>query len=139
LWPPSQDLRKIRISALNNRDVACDVTIADVRQDEAPTVTGGGAKIDDATNCSNVGTESTVDLRSKRGESGDGRFYHIAIRMDDPDCRKAGRDDEVLILVPRDDSETKLKFDAESNQLIASYSGPALNCAPQASNRLARN
>ena len=66
LWPPSEDLRTIRIAAENLRGAACDVTINDVRQDEPPAVTSDGVAIDDAVNCRNAGDSSSVDLRSDR-------------------------------------------------------------------------
>lgn len=131
LWPPSHELRPIRISALNDRDVACDVTIEDVRQDEAPVVTGGGVPIDDAVNCSNEGDASTVELRSDRAESGNGRLYAVSFRLDDPDCSGAAKDDEVLVAVPLDENTTSLKPDADAGRLTSSYSGAALACVPQ--------
>jgi hypothetical protein len=130
LWPPSQDLRTIRISALNSHDRGCDVTIDDVRQDEAPGVAGSGATIDDAVNCSNDGQESSVDLRSDRSEGGDGRAYHIRFTLADPDCVTTGKADEVLVLVPHDENTTSLKSDIDDGPLTASYSGTTLQCAP---------
>ncbi|MFN2377135.1 MAG: hypothetical protein ABR538_11400 [Candidatus Binatia bacterium] len=131
LWPPSHELRTIRISALNNRAVACDVTIDDVRQDEAPGVAGSGATIDDAVGCDNDGHESTVQLRSDRADDGNGRAYQISFRMQDPDCGRTAKADEVLVVVPKDQSVvTDLRPDVDEDMLTASYSGLSLQCAP---------
>lgn len=131
LWPPSHELRTIRISALNNRGVACDVTIHDVRQDEAPGVAGSGATIDDAVGCDNDGRESTVQLRSDRADDGNGRAYQISFRLQDPDCGHTPVADEVLVVVPKDQSVAHdLQPDVDEDMLTASYSGSALECAP---------
>jgi hypothetical protein len=131
LWPPTHELRTIRISALNNRAAECDVTINDVRQDEAPGVAGSGAKIDDAVNCNNEGHQSSVQLRSDRADSGDGRGYQISFHLDDPDCSKQVRTDEVLVVVPRDQSVARSLWPAlDESTLTASYSGSALQCTP---------
>ncbi|MFN2428165.1 MAG: hypothetical protein ABR587_17155 [Candidatus Binatia bacterium] len=129
LWPPSRELRKIVISALNNRGASCDVTIDDVRQDEAPGVAGSGATLEDAVNCDNAGVESSVELRSDRDDDGNGRAYEISFRLKDPDCRRHARADEVVVVVPRDESVTSLKPDVDG-ALTASYAGSALECAP---------
>lgn len=132
LWPPTHELRTIRISALNNRGANCDVTIEDVRQDEAPGVAGSGAKIDDAVNCDNEGHESSVQLRSDREDNGDGRGYQIRFHLNDPDCGKQAKADEVLVVVPRDQSVARsLKPAVEDDStLTASYSGSQLQCSP---------
>lgn len=137
LWPPGKDLRKIRISALNDRSAPCDVTIHDVRQDEAPGVAGSGATIDDAVNCINEGQESSVELRSDRDADGNGRAYHIRFKLNDPDCTVSAKADEVLVVVPHDETVTSLKTYADDGALTASYSGPALNCSPPRDDRLA--
>ena len=139
LWPPTQDLRKVRISALNDRGTECDVTIEDVRQDESPGQTAAGAPIDDAVNCQNDGETSSVELRSKRASTGDGRAYHIALKLDDPDCLATARADEVVIDVPKDETANDdLKPVDGGSQLTASYSGPSLQCSPADDDRLAR-
>lgn len=131
LWPPSHELRTIRISALNNRGVACDVTIDDVRQDEARGVAGSGATIDDAVGCDNDGHESTVQLRSDRADDGNGRAYQIRFRLQDPDCSPTTVADEVLVVVPKDqDVARDLRPDVDEDMLTASYSGSSLECAP---------
>ena len=140
LWPPTQELRRIQISALNNRGADCNVTIGDVRQDEATKTAATGTPIDDAVNCLNRGDQSSVELRSDRASNGDGRAYHISFRLDDPDCRDTARADEVLVVVPHDKHQglASLKsWDADEGTLTASYSGPALQCAPASDDRLA--
>ncbi|HXC50008.1 MAG TPA: hypothetical protein VN634_03930 [Candidatus Limnocylindrales bacterium] len=138
LWPPSEEFREIHISALNNRGAACDVTINDVRQDEAPRVAGNGAKLEDAVDCDNGGDASTIALRSDRASNGDGRAYHIRFGLADPDCSKAAKADEVLVAVPRDESVTSLKSYAEDEgTLTASYAGSELQCVPHKDDRLA--
>jgi len=131
LWPPSHELRKIRIAALNDRGQSCNVTIDDVRQDEAPGTAGSGAPIDDARNCDNQGDESTVELRSDREDDGNGRSYQISFHLDDPDCSRSARADEVVIVVPRDQSTTtSLKSEVDESSLTASYAASRLHCAP---------
>jgi len=132
LWPPTHELRTIRISALNKRGADCDVTIEDVRQDEAPGMAGSGAKIDDAVNCDNEGHESSVQLRSDREDNGDGRGYQIRFHMDDPDCGKQAKADEVTVVVPRDQSVARSLKPAveDESTLTASYSGSQLQCSP---------
>ena len=131
MWPPSRELRTIRISALNMRGASCDVTIDDVRQDEAPGLAGSGAVIDDAVHCDNQGHESTVRLRSDRAESGDGRGYRISFRLEDPNCGGQARLDEVLVAVPREQATTtSLEPLVDEGTMTASYSGSALQCSP---------
>jgi len=140
LWPPGPDLRPIRISALNDRGSACDVTISDVRQDESPGMSGTGTPIDDAVNCSNDGKESSVELRGNRADDGNGRSYHIRFMLDDPDCGITALADEVLVVVPRDEKTTSLKSSAEDEgTLTASYSGSTLECTPRNDDRLVSN
>src|SRR5690349_15595792 len=131
LWPPSHELRTIRISALNDRNTACDVTIEDVLQDEKPATSSNGAPIDDVSGCVNDGQASTIQLRSDRDEAGNGRSYHVRISLADPDCTKDDRSDEVLVEVPKSDKTTSLQPDADVNDLVPSYSGDALACVPQ--------
>lgn len=131
LWPPGHELRVIRISALNENGTRCDVTIDDVRQDEAPALAGSGVTIDDAVHCDNQGLESTVRLRSARAENGDGRGYRISFRLEDPACGGQARLDEVLVAVPREQAPaTSLEAMVDGSTLIASYSGTALQCSP---------
>jgi hypothetical protein len=138
LWPPGTDFRRIHIAALNNQGVECDVTIDDVRQDEAPRVSRSGATFDDAVDCNNDGDASTIALRSERARNGDGRAYHVSFRLDDPDCLKSARTDEVLIAVPREESVTTLKsYAGEDDTLTASYGGSELQCTPRQDDRLA--
>jgi hypothetical protein len=139
LWPPTQDLRKITIAAKNLGGSECDVTIRDVLQDEAPGRTSAGSPIDDAAECSNEGLASTIFLRSKRTNEGDGRSYHVQFELTDPDCTGVFRPDEVLVVVPRDDDAVAMRLQPykDDGQLTASYSGPALECAPAKDDRLA--
>jgi hypothetical protein len=138
LWPPGNDFRLIHIAALNDHGVDCDVTINDVRQDEAPRVSRNGKTLDDAVDCNNEGDSSTIGLRGERARNGDGRAYHISFRLDDPDCIRSGKTDEVLIAVPRDDAATSLKSYADDGDtLTASYAGSELQCTPQQDDRLA--
>lgn len=131
LWPPTRELRTIRISALNEFGAGCDVTIDDVRQDEAPTLAGSGATIDDAVLCDNQGLESSVRLRSARAENGDGRGYRISFRLEDPNCGGQARLDEVLVAVPREQAATtSLEPLVDEGTVTASYSGSALQCSP---------
>lgn len=131
LWPPSRELRTIRISARNMRGAVCDITIEDVRQDEAPALAGSGATIDDAVNCDNQGHESSVRLRSDRAENGDGRGYRINFRLEDPNCGGQVRLDEVLVAVPREKATVRsLDPMLDESTLTASYSGTALQCSP---------
>lgn len=131
LWPPTHELRKIHVAALNDHGARCNVTIDDVRQDEAPGTAGSGTLIDDAVHCDNQGEESTVELRSDRKDDGDGRAYLIRFHLDDPDCSKSARTDEVVVVVPRDQSTaTSLKSEVNESTLTASYAGSALQCAP---------
>ncbi|HEX9669009.1 MAG TPA: hypothetical protein VGC93_05945 [Thermoanaerobaculia bacterium] len=103
LWPPNHKFATITVSASNNDGDECDVTIDDVRQDEAVDEVGsGGANHSpDATNCSNAGNASRVDLRGERSGTGTGRYYHISFTMEDPDCMMP-KMDEALVLVPHD-------------------------------------
>ena len=141
LWPPSQELRKVQISALNNRGTSCDVTISDVRQDEATRVAGSGAPIEDAVDCHNEGDASSVELRSARAENGDGRSYQISFAMKDPACTATAKTDEVLVVVPRDQTlTTSLKPAAEQSEITtASYAGATLKCSPDRFDRVASN
>jgi hypothetical protein len=131
LWPPSHELRTIRISALNDQNTACDVTIEDVLQDEKRATTSGGAPIDDAAGCVNDGEASTIQLRSDRAEGGNGRSYHVLVSLSDPSCTSEDKSDEILVEVPIRDGTTDLQPDADVNNLFPSYSGDALACVPQ--------
>jgi hypothetical protein len=131
LWPPSQELRTIQISALNDRNTACDVTINDVLQDEKPAVSASGMPIDDAVGCVNDGEKSTIKLRSDRAKDGNGRSYHVMVSLADPDCTASAKDDEVLISVPQSEKATSLQPDADVNNLTPSYQGDALACVPE--------
>ena len=139
LWPPTQELRRIVISAKNNANAECDVTIRDVLQDEAPGTTASGTRIDDAADCSNEGASSTIYLRSKRTNQGDGRSYHVQFELADPACTDVARPDEVLVVVPHDDDALAMRLEPykDDGQLTASYSGPTLQCAPAGDDRLA--
>jgi hypothetical protein len=131
LWPPSQELRTITISALNERNTPCDVTIDDVLQDETPAMTKGGAPIDDAVGCVNDGVKSTIQLRSDRDQDGNGRSYHVMVSLTDPDCTASAKDDELLISVPQTETSSSLQPDPDVNNLIPSYNGDALACVPE--------
>lgn len=138
LWPPTQELRPIRLSALNDAGRPCDVTIADVRQDEMPRISASGATIYDASNCSNDGNASSIELRSDRDEDGDGRAYRIGVNLADPDCRATGRSDEVLIAVPIEEPTTAELVSYEDQPVVAaSYPGPDLQCDSPSDDRLA--
>lgn len=131
LWPPTRELREIRIAALNNGGRSCDVTIDDVQQDEAPGVTGSGRPIDDAVHCANDGDESTVELRSERDAAGDGRLYRIRFHLADPDCTRARKNDHLAIVVPLDPgARTSLKAVESERPLTASHADSALECTP---------
>jgi hypothetical protein len=131
LWPPTHELRQIRVAALNDGGKSCNVTIDDVLQDEAPGVTGGGGTIDDAVHCDNEGEESTVELRSDRDDTGNGRFYKISFHLEDPDCSNATKTDEVVIVVPLGRSTaTSLEAAVDHSPLTASYASSSLQCAP---------
>ncbi len=131
LWPPSQELRTIRISALNDRNGECDVTIDDVLQDEKPALSASGMPIDDAVGCMNDGQQSTIQLRSDRSKDGNGRSYHVKISLADPDCSASAKSDEVLIAVPQTVTSNSLQPDPDVNNLIPSYRGDALACVPE--------
>jgi len=131
LWPPSQELRTISISALNDRNMACDVTIHDVLQDEKPAVSSSGAPIDDVSGCVNDGEKSTIQLRSDRARDGNGRAYHVKVSLADPDCTASAKDDEVLIAVPQSEKPASLLPDADVGNFYPSYSGDALACVPE--------
>lgn len=131
LWPATRELREIRVAALNDRGRSCDVTIDDVQQDEAPEVAGSGLAIDDAVDCDNEGDESTVMLRSDRDADGDGRYYQVRFHLADPDCRRAARSDDLVIVVPLDETATAdLKAVAAAGPLTASHATAALECTP---------
>jgi hypothetical protein len=130
LWPPSQELRTIQISALNDRNTACDVTINDVLQDEKPAMSASGAPIDDAVGCVNDGEKSTIQLRSDRAKDGNGRSYHVMVSLNDPDCTASAKGDEIVIDVPQTQT-TDLQPDPDVNNLIPSYRGDALACVPE--------
>ncbi|HEY2773113.1 MAG TPA: hypothetical protein VGK20_03570 [Candidatus Binatia bacterium] len=137
LWPPDRGFRTIHISALDARDTACKVTITDVRQDEALATDRRGVDVADATNCSNARASASVDLRSERDQAGDGRMYHVAIRMEDPRCAKAARTDEVLVAVPREETAAPPKVEADASDLRSSYAGDSLQCRPHEADRYA--
>jgi hypothetical protein len=131
LWPPTRELRTIEISALNDRNVACDVTINDVLQDENPAVSATGAPIDDAVGCVNDGEKSTIQLRSDRSKDGNGRAYHLMVSLTDPDCTASAKEDEVVVAVPQAEFTASIAPDPDVNNLIPSYRGDALACVPE--------
>jgi len=142
LWPPDDDLRVIRISSINDRGFACDVDITDVQQNEPRAVAANGTPIDDAVGCANDGETSTIQLRAKRSNAGDGRSYHVDIAMKDPDCVSSSKADEVVVVVPRTEEEATLTAGLQplddQGALTASYSGGALQCSPRQDDRIAR-
>lgn len=126
LWPPTRELRRIRVAALNNRGKSCDVTIDEVLQDEEAS---RGA--DDAVRCDNEGDESTVELRSAREDAGDGRLYRIRFLLADPDCGKAAKRDDLAIVVPLDErATTSLKAVENETPLASSHASSTLQCSP---------
>jgi hypothetical protein len=129
LWPPNHKLRTVQISAVNNDGDACNITITDARQDEPLDGAGDGNTSPDAANCSNAGTDSSIDLRGERAGMGTGRFYHVSFTMEDPDCTLLPAMDEAVILVPHDQGVVHLNTYVDEGPLAPSYSGATLTCA----------
>lgn len=126
VWPPNHKLRTVAISAVNEDGDECDVTITDVRQDEALDGQGDGNTSPDSANCSNAGNESSVDLRGERSGLGTGRYYHVMYEMEDPDAPLAGpKRGDARLLVPHDQGIKKVWVD--EGPLFASYEG-AFSC-----------
>jgi len=125
-WPPNHKLRTLRISAVNDDGDECNVTISDVRQDEALDGQGDGNTSPDAANCNNAGNDSTVDLRGERSGLGTGRYYHVIYTMDDPDAPAQPTTGDARVLVPHDQGIKKIWLD--EGPLFASYEGVALSC-----------
>ncbi|HXC50084.1 MAG TPA: hypothetical protein VN634_04315 [Candidatus Limnocylindrales bacterium] len=128
LWPPNHKLRTIQISAVNNDGDACNITITDARQDEALDGKGDGNTSPDATNCSNTGNDSSIDLRAERAGYGTGRFYHVSFTMSDPDCTLLPAMDQAIILVPHDQGVVHLNAYVDEGPIAPSYSGAMLSC-----------
>jgi hypothetical protein len=128
LWPPNHKLRTIQISAVNNDGDACNITITDVRQDELLDGPGDGTTSPDATNCSNTGNDSSVDLRSERAGAGTGRFYHVLFTMSDPDCPLQTTMDDGRVLVPHDQGVAKLGTYIDEGPIRKSYATATLSC-----------
>jgi hypothetical protein len=137
LWPPNHKMRTVSLSATNEDGDACDVTITDVRQDEAVDAKGSGNTSPDAANCSNAGNASHVDLRGERSGkateeeekgAGDGRYYHVLYKMNDPDSDDG---DETIhdakVLVPHDQGAKKIWED--QGPLFASSGGATTSCS----------
>jgi hypothetical protein len=133
-WPPNHKLRTVKISAEETADDgdACNVTITDVRQDEAIDGQGDGNTSPDAANCSNAGDESKVDLRGERSGLGTGRFYTITYLMDDPDDNAPNGTDlgvippkqgTATLLVPHDMGVAHFGTYVDEGGLFPSYSG----------------
>jgi hypothetical protein len=128
LWPPNHKLRTVRIYAENQDGDACDVTIADVRQDEPITGAGSGNQKPDAASCSNAGNTSSVSLRGERAGTGTGRYYHVSYTMEDPDCA-APKSDEARILVPHDQGVAHIDTWVDEGPVFASHEdGVAIRC-----------
>jgi len=128
LWPPNHKLRTIQISAINTDGDACNVTITDARQDEALDGAGDGNTSPDAANCSNIGNDSSIDLRAERSGLGDGRFYHVSFTMSDPDCTLMPKMDQAIVLVPHDQGVVHLDTYVDEGPIAPSYSGAMLSC-----------
>ncbi len=129
-WPPNHKLRPVTISAENAEGDACNVTITDVRQDEAIDEAGSGNTSPDAANCKNTGNESSVDLRGERSGRLTGRYYHVMYTMEDPDAPMMPKMDEAVLLVPHDQGVAHIGTTVDEGPLFASYSGLMLQCAP---------
>ncbi len=116
LWPPNHKFRTVTISASNEQQDDCNVTITNVTQDEPVDGPGSGNTSPDAANCSNTGNNSSLSLRSERagtngtdeGGMGTGRYYHIDYTMDDSDCPNMPKSGTALILVPHDQGVSHL-------------------------------
>lgn len=128
-WPPNHKLRTVRISAQNDDGDPCNVTITDARQDEAQVGEGSGSASPDASNCSNAGNESVIDLRGERSGLGTGRYYHVTYTMDDPDAPMMPKTGDARVLVPHDQGTAHLGTWVDEGPLFASYSGAMLSCA----------
>jgi len=128
-WPPNHKLRTVVISAENDDGDACNVTINDVRQDEALDGEGDGNTSPDSANCSNAGNDSRVDLRGERSGLGTGRYYHITYTMDDPDAPMQPKMGEAKLLVPHDQGVAHLGTYVDEGPLFPSYSGATLSCS----------
>ncbi|MFA5939988.1 MAG: hypothetical protein WC809_11590 [Sinimarinibacterium sp.] len=126
-WPPNHKMHTVRISAVNEDGDECNVTITDVRQDEALNGLGDGNTSPDAANCDNGGNESTVDVRGERSGVGTGRYYHVMYTMDDPDAPMSPAAGDARVLVPHDQGIKKVWVD--EGPLFASYEGAALACS----------
>ena len=131
LWPPNHKLSTLTIKA-----TGCDVTITDVRQTEAVNAPGSGNTSPDATNCSNSGDISSVDLRSERTGGGDSRYYFVDFNMKknnadgthDPDAEPEV--DKAVVLVPHDQG-VKRTYSVPNEATFPSADG-ALSCAGDA-------
>jgi hypothetical protein len=131
-WPPNHKLRTVTISAEESADDGepCDVTITDVRQDEALDGQGDGNTSPDAANCSNAGDESRVDLRGERSGLGTGRYYTITYTMEDPDAPLIPpKEGTATLLVPHDMGVAHFGSYVNEGPLFPSYSGAALSCS----------
>lgn len=127
-WPPNHKLRAVSISAENNDGDACNVTINDVRQDEAIDEPGSGNTSPDAANCNNAGNTSSVDLRGERAGTGTGRYYTVIYTMEDPDYPVQDKMATATLLVPHDQGVAHLGTYVNEGPLFPSYSGASLGC-----------
>jgi hypothetical protein len=123
VWPPNHNFRTVKISAENQSDPPkeCDVTITDVRQDEAVTGFGSGNFAPDSQKCSNVGNTSQVDLRGERAGTGTGRFYTVSFKMHDPDFPFQDKMGTATLIVPHDQGVAHLDTYVNEGPTYASY------------------
>ena len=129
-WPPNHKLRTVTISAENNNEKPCNVTITDVTQDEAVSGPGSGSgqTSPDAANCSNAGNDSKVDLRGERSGMGTGRYYKVDFTMDDPDAPGQPKMGQAKLLVPHDQGIVHVGTYVDEGPLFQSAGGP-ISCS----------
>lgn len=125
-WPPNHKLRNVTVSAENDNEKPCDVTITAVTQDEAVSGAGAGSgqTSPDAANCSNKGDTSSVDLRGERSGLGTGRYYKIDFTMDDPDAPGQPKAGQAKLLVPHDQGIVHVGTYVDEGPLFQSAGGP---------------
>jgi hypothetical protein len=129
-WPPNHKMRTVTISAENDNEKPCNVTITSVTQDEPVTGPGAGSgqTSPDAANCSNAGNDSRVDLRGERSGMGTGRYYKIDFTMDDPDAPGQPKAAQAKALVPHDQGVVHVGTYVDEGPLYQSAGGP-ISCS----------
>jgi hypothetical protein len=97
LWPPNHKFREVAVAGVTDEDGdPVSIAITSVEQDEPVLGKGSGNTAPDATA---VG-EPTVEVRSERAGTGDGRVYHIDFTAQDG--RGGECSGEVTVCVPHD-------------------------------------